>query len=401
MRVAGKFLRRVGIALCFGLGLVAVGPSSVMAVTSTPFEWSISGPPGIRFSGVATSSTGAIVYAVPDPACGGGVAAKGYRSTNGGVTWDELSTMPDRFWISVDTSADGQKVVATGFVCVAGVPTQSEVFRSVDAGITWSVALAFDPSSPATVYGDVSTSSDGSRIVVGSNTGVFYSADSGLSWSPISGSDVRGVAISGDGATVMIAEHFGSLLASTDAGLSWSVTEPTIRNWSNIELSTDGRSALAVADRNGSNGGAFYTHDGGGTWVDAGLNSTFVDVQLAAGAMSPNGRTMIASSYYSDPYVSTDGGATWAVIPSEFRGVILNAWTAFAVADPDATNTANSIESRIFAVTENYFIARFDFPEPLTDLPATGMKVSYSFAVFLMIAGTTMIALQRRLLRGR
>ena len=404
MRVVQGMIRRAvigGVVLTLGAGAFDVGSSPVTAAVSTPFEWNISGPREVRFSGAATSLGGEISFAVPDPACGAGVAAKGYRSVNGGVSWNEMSNMPSRFWMSVDSSADGQKVVATGFECVAGSPSRSEVFRSTDAGITWSVSLAFDPLAPGTVYGDVSSSDDGSRIVVGTNVGVFYSPDAGQTWTSIHGVDTSGVAVSGSGAIIMIAERNGPLLVSNDSGATWTVTDSTARNWTSIELSTDGQSAFAVATRFGSNGGAFYTHDGGSTWSDSGLTSTFVDSQLAIGAMSPNGDTMIASSYYSDPYVSTDGGVSWSVIPSSLSSMIGSGWTGFAVANPVVGSPLNAVESRIIAVTENSSIARFDFPEQLPVLPATGASQSVVHAVLIMVMGLSVLVVSRRRFRVR
>ncbi|MFM8847497.1 MAG: hypothetical protein ACKOHN_05540, partial [Actinomycetota bacterium] len=93
--------------------------------------------------------------------------------------------MPELFWLSVDSSASGQIVFATGSDCAAGVLTQSAVYRSTDFGATWSVARAFDPSAPGTVYGDVSTTSDGQKVVVGSNAGVVYSNDAGSTWTAV------------------------------------------------------------------------------------------------------------------------------------------------------------------------------------------------------------------------
>jgi hypothetical protein len=138
----------------------------------------------------------------------------------------------------------------------------------------------------------------------------------------------------------------------------------TPNNWSTIELSTDGQSAVAVANRNGSWGGAFFTHDGGSTWTDAGLNSTFSENQLAIGAISPDGDTMIASSYYSAPRASFDRGVTWTVLPQEITNQ--NQWTGFAIADPDPSSLVNTAESIIIAVTEDRMIARFGERPPPT-----------------------------------
>ena len=335
---------------------VAHVPPASATAPADPFVWSRTGPSNVRFSGAATSKDGSIAFAVPDPAGPTNPPAKGYRSTNAGATWTEMSAMESRYWLSVDTSANGQVVFATGSVYVSGA-FQSAAFKSVDSGVTWTTALAFDPATPGTVYGDVSVSDNGQKVVIGTNVGLVYSADQGSTWSSIWSGDATGVTISGNGSVIMVGERNTAIHKSTNAGGSWTTVNGTAQNWSNVELSTDGSSALAVATRGGSFGGAFFTHDGGATWTDAGLNSTFADNQFATGAMSPDGNTMIASSYYSHPRISFDGGATWSVLPSGATGWVQ--WTAFAIANPDPTLTANTVEPIIIGTSENYRIARF------------------------------------------
>ena len=337
-------------------------PSASATAPLSPFEWSISGPGQVRFNGVATSKNGAISFGVPDPAPAN-PPAKGYRSSDGGASWTVMSGMEARYWRFVDTSADGQVVFASGSAVVNSA-SQSAVFSSVDSGITWTTAIPYDPSAPNTVHGDVSVSDDGQKVVVGTNIGLLYSSDRGATWTSIWSGNTRGVAISGDGSVIMVQEANVGIHRTLDHGASWTTVNNSAFNWSNIELSTDGNSALAVASRGGLTGGAFFTHNGGTTWIDAALNSTFVDNQLATGAMSPDGNTMIASSYYSTPRASTDGGLTWSVLPTAVSNVIPNGWTGFAVSNPNPATPANTVESMIFAVTENYRIAHFGFGPP-------------------------------------
>ena len=361
-----KFFR-----LLTALAVIAVSMSSSSwgigvanaTAPSDPYMWSRSGPTSVRFSSVAVSKDGRIAFAVPDPAAPINPPAKGFRSTNGGTTWTQMSSMEDRYWFHVDTSANGQVVFATGSVFVSGA-FQSAVFKSVDSGVSWTTVIPFDPSTPGVIHGDVSVSEDGQKVVIGTNTGLVYSANQGASWTSIWSGVTRGVAIAGNGSVIMIQEANTGIHKSTNFGSSWTTVNATPNNWSTIELSTDGQSAVAVANRNGSWGGAFFTHDGGSTWTDAGLNSTFAQNQLAIGAISPDGDTMIASSYYSAPRASFDRGVTWTVLPQEITNQ--NQWTGFAIADPDPSSLVNTAEPIIIAVTENSRIARFGERPPPT-----------------------------------
>jgi hypothetical protein len=378
----------VMLALATTMGMAR---STSLAIAPTEaFMWQISGPTQIRFQGVASSKTGNIAYAVPDPAGPTNPPAKGYRTSDGGRTWTQMSNMESRYWISVDTSANGQIVFATGSVHVSGA-FQSAVFKSTDGGSTWNSVLAHDPATPGTIHADVSVSDNGQKVVVGSNVGAMYSIDEGATWSAIRTGAISGVAISGDGTVLMAQERYVGIHKTIDAGNNWTTVETSALDWSNIELSTDGSRAFAVATRQGASGGAFVSRDGGSSWTDAGLTSTFSDGQYATGAMSPDGLTMIASSYYSVPRVSTDGGTTWTVVPTSLSNVIGSGWAAFAVSNPDPTSLANSVESKIFAVTENNRIARFGFGPPLSINEISPNRARHTGGRTVIISGESLV----------
>lgn len=387
-----KSFRRFALALITAVTISSnlMGSEVAWAITSPP-GWDISGPEWVRFSGVAVSKTGHIAFAVPDPAAPTNPPAKGLRSSDGGATWTEMTSMESRYWISVDTSADGQKVFATGFVDVGG-SNQSAVFRSIDSGATWSTVIAFDPSSPSLMYGDVSVSEDGQKVVVGSSSGVMYSANQGATWTSIWSGDSRGVAISGDGSVIMAQENYVGIHKSTDAGSSWTTVNSSSIGWSRIGLSTDGLSAIAVSVRSGGQGGAFFTRDGGTTWTEPSFNTTFGNNQYASGAISPDGNTMIASSYYSSPYVSFDGGVTWSLPPQE----ILNQgqWTGFTISNRDPIS--DSTDPVIIGVTEDNRIIRFGTRESVAGLPATGTRPTVWPAMAVLVFGVVIMGVSRR-----
>ena len=324
------------------------------------FRWGVSGPT-TRFTGTAISENGAIAFAVIDRSYTSNPPAKGYRSADGGAIWSEMTTMPSRYWQAVDTSADGQVVFATGFVVNQSSGLDDAVFRSTNSGATW-VSVLDDASSPSDYFGDVSVSENGNKVVIATSNGLRVSNDQGQTWSVVSSGDITAAELSGNGAVLMVAHRNQTVEKSTNGGQTWSTVYATPRNWSIIHLSSDGQSAIAVATRNDPvAGGLYFTHDGGATWTDAGLSPTFQNGQYAIGAMSPDGNTMIASSYYTAPRVSRDGGATWSVLPTSVTNRITDGWTNFAISNPDSSSLLNSTDSRIIGVTEGHRIARFGF----------------------------------------
>lgn len=387
-----KFIRSLAVLLV-GVITVTSSPmgSGVVSATTSSAEWEVGEPQFVRFSGVSVSKNGQIAFAVPDPAAPTNPPAKGLRSSDGGATWTELASMESRYWMSVDTSADGQVVFATGFVDVGGA-NQSAVFTSIDSGVTWSTVIAFDPSSPSLMYGDVSVSEDGQKVVVGSSSGVKYSSNQGATWTSIWSGDARGVAISGDGSVIMIQEYYVGIHKSTDSGSSWTTVNSSPIGWSRIGLSTNGLSAIAISVRSGGQGGAFFTRDGGATWTEPSFNTTFVDDQYAIGAISPDGNTMIASSYYSPPYVSFDGGVTWSLPPQNISD--LGQWTGFAVSNSNPTSGLAG--SMIIGITENNGTMRFGTRDSEPALPATGTHLVLWPAVVALLLGVTITRKNRR-----
>jgi BNR/Asp-box repeat len=386
-----KLIRSLAV-LFVGVITVTSNPmgSSLVSATSSSAVWEVGEPRFVRFAGVSVSKNGQTAFAVPDPAAPANPPAKGFRSSDGGATWVEMASMESRYWMSVDTSADGQVVFATGSVYVGGA-FQSAVFKSVDSGDTWSTVIAFDSSSPSLMYGDVSVSEDGQKVVVGSNSGVMYSSNQGATWTSIWSGDARGVAISGDGSVIMVQEFYVGIHKSTDSGSSWTTVNSSSIGWSRIGLSTNGSSAIAISVRSGGQGGAFFTRDGGTTWTEPSFNTTFADSQYAIGAISPDGNTMIASSYYSQPYVSFDGGVTWSLPPQNILG--LGQWTGFAVSNSSPTSAVAG--ASIIGITEANGVIRFGTHESEPTLPATGTHLVLWPAVLVLLLGVAITRTNR------
>ena len=109
-----------------------------------------------------------------------------YTSADSGASWTEDATAGARSWVSIAMSADGQRLAA-----VEG------------SGDTYD-------DDACSVYGSLWTSSD---------FGASWTEQAGL------GSECwRGVATSGDGATVAAVVDQGSIWVSTDYGSSWGET---------------------------------------------------------------------------------------------------------------------------------------------------------------------------------
>ena len=139
-----------------------------------------------------------------------------YTSADSGASWTEDATAGARNWASIAMSADGQRLAA----------------------VEGSIALSY-----CDVYGSLWTSSD---------FGASWTEQAGL------GSECwRGVAMSGDGATVAAVVDQGSIWVSTDYGSSWSETSDPDSNsmpymsttyyWRAVAVSSDGTTLAAAS----------------------------------------------------------------------------------------------------------------------------------------------------------
>lgn len=99
---------------------------------------------------------------------------------NGGATWDLRTTgLPDR--VVTDISVDATDP-ATAVITVSGFGT-GHVFRTTDAGLSWSDISANLPDVP--VNAALTHASLGRDIFIGTDLGVFQTSNGSATWTPI------------------------------------------------------------------------------------------------------------------------------------------------------------------------------------------------------------------------
>ena len=256
------------------------------------------------------------------------------KSTDGGTTWTNL---PGPFVGPFDSATGGGSIgslavnPSNGQILLAGVTLSGAdgVYRSIDGGSTWTLALGgsgfpatsvlFDPTNGNNAYAAIGY--PGGSL----SNGVYASTTGGTagSWNAqLTGSASAGrvaLAIAPSSPTTLYAAfenvNDGSLLGmfkTTNGGTNWSQLT-SAPNYCNPQCWYD--MALAVAPNNANvvfGAGAYQyatnsqttvvrTTDGGTTWslLGGGANSVNVHTDGHAIAFSPTGGTV---------YVGTDGG---------------------------------------------------------------------------------------------
>ena len=238
-----------------GLGALAVAA----AVLGGVGQWTSSGPSGTTvYSFAADPSTPSKVFALSV----GGLL----RSSDGGVHW---TTVHSRL------EASGLIVGPPPSSSLYAINYQTgELVRSDDEGITWLsfptnlaaddyvVSMAVDPTAVSTVY-------------IGTLTGLFRSADGGRTWAATAGMPATVVqALAFDpsspstiyAATILLSGRSGAVFKSTDSGRNWAVAGTTGLNL--VALAVDPSRPTTIYGC--AQSGVVRSVDGGATWTSIG-----------------------------------------------------------------------------------------------------------------------------------
>jgi photosystem II stability/assembly factor-like uncharacterized protein len=251
----------------------------------------------------------------------------------------------------VDSPLDGRQIWS--LLVLAGDPKvliagtcPSRLFRSEDAGRTWSEAsvsilqecprimhtrvtsLLADPQEPHTVWAGVEID------------GIFRSRDAGESWQPVgkglSSRDIHALAIVPENGRPkrLVAATNNDLNLSSDNGATWEPLHvQDVLPWSYCRALAQpcgDPEVLLLGNGNGPPGSAGVvarSADGGSTWKAARMpglaNSTIWN--FAVHAADPN--LIYASSVSGEIYRSSDRGVSWEKLAREFGEIRALVWT--------------------------------------------------------------------------
>ena len=180
--------------------------------------------------------------------------------------WTKTSA-PNKSWVAVASSADGNKLAA------AFQSNGGGIYTSTNAGATWTPTLA-----PAKYWTGLASSADGCVLLAvanynGTTGGVYTSTNSGGNWVsnavPVNFYQMGATAVSASGKTLIVGgvvSSPGLAYYSTNMGATWSFNGLTTGGyWSSVACSGDGASAKLAADW----GGNYYSSTNAGvTWTN-------------------------------------------------------------------------------------------------------------------------------------
>lgn len=233
-----------------------------------------------------------------------GTSAGVYKTTDGGTSWAASNTgIEDRIVEAIAVDPVSTLTVYAGI-------NNGGVFKSTDSGATWSasnagienttvVAVVVDPATPATIY--LATRSDGA----------FKSLDSGASWNAVGAglpAEVTAIAVDPSSTSTVYLGALGHIFRSDDGGGTWSELDADV-------IGADVRSILVdptSSDRiyAGTGLGVHKSVDGGLTWSrqNSGLQAMFVQQVLLDPTLAT---TAYAASADAGIFKSEDAAASW------------------------------------------------------------------------------------------
>jgi len=214
--------------------------------------------------------------------------------------------------------ASGRVFVASG---------TNGVFASADGGRAWSFAGS---GIGAAHIQALAADADGNLFASGPAT-FFHSTDDGRSWSvlakglplgpPVEAGDLLAVAPGGAGGPQVFLARGPVLLRSADGGATWH--QALVQPLPFTALLVDPNAPQSVFAATAQGGGMFHSGDGGVTWapvtdVEPALTSPF-DKPFSFGvlglAAAPTSPTTLFAEMNLGLYRSTDGGASWRLLP--------------------------------------------------------------------------------------
>lgn len=258
-----------------------------------------------------------------------------FKSTDGGASWVNITNgfgAMTHFSAVRVSPADPNIVyaaLASGY-SLFGNPGNEGIWRSADAGVTWTRVLGtndgFDVLPHPTVAGRVYAALGGGSSG-GSTPGFFVSTDHGATWSnsssglPAASSiDRMHIDVSPSSPSIIYTLIYQSasggsirLFKSTDDGASWAAVSPSLsssQGWYDLVLAVNPADAneVYIGDaelRRTTNGGTSFSYVGGSYWNQA------MHVDFHTMAFAPSNPSIRYVGCDGGVYRSNDGGASW------------------------------------------------------------------------------------------
>ena len=255
---------------------------------------------------VGPQRDGRVVYA-------GASASPGiYVSRDGGATWPDVGNIPPVLSLSADPF-----ITTTIYAGAFG----GGLYRSTNEGASWATTVS---PPDATIWAQLMlTTTSPHRLIVGTNSGIYYSASPFNTWSagagPIAGRIVYALAMNPANGDVYAATSGNGVFRSTDSGVSWSATALGGVTALALAIDSSGRIYAGVSGQ-----GVFLSTNNGSGWAPTNVGMGALTVNALAIDPS-NPARLFAATTGGGVFSSSNGAASWAAYNSGLSQVNVNA----------------------------------------------------------------------------
>lgn len=192
-----------------------------------------------------------------------------YQSNDGGATWLKTGTINDLDTLSNSNIFSLLKL--SNAILLAGT-CGNGLYRSSNGGVTWTRIRNGLPQQQSGFLCVNSLARTTSNVLIGTDQGLYYSSDLGLSWhgTNISGTGFTIMGVAANGAVACAAsEGFigtNKIFRSTDNGVTWNIAfETSIAEWAT--MASDGNNHFYAGTLNSSN---LVSNNNGISWQNMG-----------------------------------------------------------------------------------------------------------------------------------
>lgn len=209
------------------------------------------------------------------------------------------------------------------------------LFISTDGGVNWSLR-----ASEADVFGLASVCLEDLQFGMtgGSGGSVMRTADSGATWYPLEPATfgyetIDDIATSGPLHFWLVTDN-GSLYETRDFGATWLKRSLMLGRLAGIDFHGESTGVIVGSQM------AFYTRDGGATWVAAPVAAELSSVRMV------DSLKIVASGGGGGIWASEDGGMTWARFGTECS-VAADVWSVASAGDGWFWLTGRDLSRRV------------------------------------------------------
>jgi len=284
--------------------------------TDGGMNWSSHTASGIGISGVSVNPTSPNILYGACMTTGSNFSMGFLKSTDSGETWTCTplnSYMGQAYCLAIDPQY-------ANIIYIGGYYSNSgdcvSVYKSTDGGVTFNEISSGFADTCSSVY-SVAVHPTNSNIVWAGTRGggIYRTTNSGGSWNLVSADtfyNIYSLAVSTINPNIVFAGADTRVYKSTDAGSSWFISSTGLSGWSfyGLEISPTNPSILCTAN----NAGVFKTTDCGSSWF---ISSTGINLtRMTDCVVAPSSPSVIYVEREDvGVYKTTNGGTDWTLLP--------------------------------------------------------------------------------------